>query len=225
MVKRAAPYVTPETLPSRTAAWLEEVRSATRPRPQLRLEPRRCALLVIDLIRYFACAEGQAYLPAAAAVTPRILELVELWRRHGGPVVFTRHWHDGPEDLGTLGRFYSSYIAAGPESELIPALRPRADDAVLRKRTYDAFVGTELEGLLRTSGASQVLITGVLTHLCCETTARAAFVRGFEVYFAADATATSAERFHLGTLAALADGFAVVHSVEEVRELCPGYPS
>ncbi|MHB8873310.1 MAG: isochorismatase family protein [Myxococcaceae bacterium] len=216
-MKRAVPYVTEGTLDSAAARWLTEVGSLVRPRPQLRLEVSRCALLVIDLVRYFAAPGGRAYLPASSAVVPKVTALLETFRAKGAPVAFTRHGHDGPEDLGMLGRFYSDYIREGEEeSQLIGALQPRAGEPVMRKRTYDAFVGTPLEAWLREKGAGQVLVTGVLTHLCCETTARSAFVRGFEVFVAADATASTTERLHLGSLLSLADGFAAVVTSGEV---------
>ena len=216
-MKRATAYVTSATVDDTAARWLADVRGATRRRPQLRLEAKRCALLCIDLVNYFVNPAGRAYLPASAAVVPRIAGLVEAFRAKGAPVAFTRHGHDGPDDLGMLGRFYSDYLREGEEeSRLVEAFAPREDEAVFRKRTYDAFTGTELEAWLRSRGCEQVLVTGVLTHLCCETTARAAFVRGFEVYLAVDATATTTERLHLGSLLSLADGFASVLSAREV---------
>jgi nicotinamidase-related amidase len=216
-VKRATAYVTSATADGAGERWLADVRSQTRPRPQLRLEAKRCALLCIDLVNYFANPAGRAYLPASAAAVPRVAQLVEAFRARDAAVAFTRHGHDGPGDLGMLGRFYSDWVREGEdESRLVETFAPRDDEPVFRKRTYDAFVGTELEAWLRRRGCDQVLVTGVLTHLCCETTARSAFVRGFEVYVAADATATSTERLQVGSLLALADGFAAVLSVREV---------
>lgn len=214
---RATPYVTPATLDSAVARWLGDVQQAVAPRPHLRLDPARCALLVLDMVRYFADPAGRAFLPASVAVAPRIVALVEAWRRRGAPLAFTRHGHDGPGDLGMLGRFYPrDHIREGePESELVGSFRPLPGEPVFRKRTYDAFADTGLEGWLKERGARQVLVAGVLTHLCCETTARSAFVRGFEVYVAADATATTTERLHLGSLLALADGFAGLTSSAE----------
>lgn len=221
MAKRAGAYVSPHTLEARTRAWLREVRELTRPRPKLRLSPERCALLVVDMIEYFAQPEGRAFLPATEAIAPRIAKLVALWRRLGAPLAFTRHGHDGPEDLGMLGRFYSDYIREGlPESRIIRQLEPREGEPVFRKRTYDAFWGTALQELLEGWRVEQLLLAGVLTHRCCETTARSAFVRGFEVYVPADATASSSERLHLGSLLSMADSCAVVLSVEEVEQLC-----
>jgi isochorismate hydrolase len=89
---------------------------------------------------------------------------------------------------------------------------------IVRKSQYDAFHGTSLEADLRVSGVGEVVITGVMAHLCCETTARSAFTRGFEVFFTIDGTATYTEAFHLATLLNLSHGFAVPVLCEEIFE-------
>ncbi len=221
MVMRDDAYVTPETLTRATAAWLRRVREATYPRPHLSVCPDKCALLVIDMLHYFAAPEGRCYLPAASAVIPNIAALLECWRTHSWPVLFTRHCHTGEGDLGMLGKFFSDYIHAGTEdADIIPALQPRDDELSLEKTTYDAFLNTPLEEELRTRGVQQVLITGVLTHMCCETTARSAFCRGFEVYVAADGTASTTEERHLQSLLGMAEAVAVVLSTEEIQSGC-----
>jgi isochorismate hydrolase len=62
------------------------------------------------------------------------------------------------------------------------------------------------------------IISGVMTHLCCETTARSAFVRGFDVFFLIDGTATYNEDYHLATLLNLGHGFATLVLVNEILE-------
>jgi nicotinamidase-related amidase len=218
---RTSDYGSGTRLDEKTGEWLDEVRRSVAPRPHLRLRPGRCALLVIDMVRYFTDPGGRCFLPAGAAVAPRIASLLEAWRANGWTVVFTRHGHEGAEDLGMLGRFFSDYIRAGePDSEIIDPLAPARGETVLRKTTYDAFLGTRLEEILRERGAEQVLVTGVLTHMCVETTSRSAFCRGFEVYVPADGTASSTEERHLQSLKAMADALAVVTSTTEVLEEC-----
>jgi nicotinamidase-related amidase len=214
---RTAGYVTEANLDSHAAAWLEEIQGSVPERPQLQLDPARCALLVIDMNRYFAHHRGRCFLPATAAIVPRIAAMLPAWRACGGLVVFTRHGHEGPEDLGVMGKFWDDYIRADePDAEIVDDLAPQRGELVLGKTTYDAFVGTPLQEELHRHEIEQVLITGVLTHMCCETTARSAFCRGFEVYVAADGTATSGEGMHLGSLKAMADSVAVVLSTREV---------
>lgn len=79
---------------------------------------------------------------------------------------------------------------------------------MVEKNTYSAFRNTRLEEKLLEMGAKEVIVTGVMTNLCCETTAREAFVRGFRVFFSADATATSDSELHEAALKNLAYGFA-----------------
>lgn len=218
---RSTGYADEGTLDERAGEWLELVRSRVPPRPHLRLDPQRAALLVVDMLRYFADPAGRCYLPAAGAVTPRIAALVSAFRAAHRPVVFTRHGHTGEGDLGMLGRFFSDYIRRGePESEIIDALAPLTGEPVVDKTTYDAFWGTPLAGILEAAGVEQLVIAGVLTHMCCETTARAAFCRGLEVFLPVDGTASSTEELHLGALLGLADAAVIAVRAKEVVALC-----
>ncbi len=220
-MRRSNPYADAENLARQTQGWLETIRESVPPRPRLTLQPSHCGLLIIDMLHYFAHPEGRCFLPAAGTVTPRIARLLSAWREWGGTVAFTQHGHTGPQDLGMLGRFFSDYIRAGePEAEIVSALAPLAGEKVFRKTTYDAFLGTELQAYLEHRACRQVLVTGVLTHMCCETTARSAFCRGFEVYVPVDAVASSCEELHLGSLLAMADAVAIAMSTEEVLARC-----
>jgi bifunctional isochorismate lyase / aryl carrier protein len=217
MVKCNESYVTLSNVAEKAAAWLGEVRGAVRPRPNLVLRPGSAALLLIDMVNYFASPTGEAYLPASEAAQLQLTKLLPVWRKAGGTVVFTRHGHDGPHDTGMLGQFFSDYIRwESSASRIVEGLQPADGDLVFRKRTYDAFHETELESQLRDRGITQVLIGGVLTHMCCATTARSAFVRGLATHLLVDGMATSTERLHLAALHTLADSVAIVHATSEV---------
>ncbi len=195
------------------------IRSSVASRTRLALDPGRAALLVIDMNVYFASPAGRSYLPMTEPVIPNLKRLLEFWRTAGAPVIFTRHGHEGDHDLGMLGRFFSDYIRVDePEAEIISELSPYDNETVIRKKTYDAFLGTPLSSILEEKGVDQVLVTGVLTHMCCETTARSAFCRGFEVYVAVDAMASSSEERHLGSLLSMADSVAVMMSTTEILD-------
>ena len=86
----------------------------------------------------------------------------------------------------------------------------------IEKHQYDAFFETNLDTILRDSGVEQVVITGVMTHLCCETTARSAFMRGYEVFFPVDGTATYTETHHHASLLNLAHGFVLPLLVADI---------
>ncbi len=211
------PFVTLDNIDDKLSEWLVRVEKYTHPKPYLILKPEKCALVVVDMLHYFADPGGRVYLPSTGVIIPRIAMLLKHWRSIGGTVVYTRHCHNSSEDLGMLGRFFSDFIRCGKqESEIIPELSPLPGEKVFQKNTYDAFHNTDLDEFLRSRYVEQVLITGVLTQMCCETTARSAFVRGYEVYIPADAVTTSSEELHIGSLQNLASGFAVITGTSSI---------
>ena len=193
---------------------LAEVRNF-RERHRLRFIPERAALLVLDVQRYFLERTSHAYIPSAGAIVPKVKDLISAFSARGLPVVFTRHLNT-EEDAGQMARWWRDLIKReDPSSELIPELNTEVG-IVIEKSQYDAFYRTPLEKLLKGQEVEQVAICGVMAHLCCETTARAAFIRGFEVFFIIDGTATYNERFHRATLLNLAHGFAYPLLAEEL---------
>lgn len=91
-------------------------------------------------------------------------------------------------------------------------------DEVVEKNTYSAFGNTRLQEMLEGMGVKEVIVTGVMTNLCCETTAREAFVRGFRVFFSADATGTADEELHEATLKNMAYGFAYLVDCQRLQD-------
>lgn len=172
-------------------------------------------MLVLDMQNYFLDAASHAFIPSAEAVLPRIASLASAWSAHHRPVIYTRHTNT-IQDAGVMAVWWKDLIQPDKlKSAIASALHPEAG-IVIEKSQYDAFHKTRLEKILRQYGADQVVITGVMTHLCCETTARAAFMRGYEVFFTVDGAATYTEAFHRATLLNLAHGFAIPVSIEEV---------
>lgn len=116
--------------------------------------------------------------------------------------------------------WFGDFIRDGTEeAELMGSLhRETEKDAVVGKRTYSAFAGTGLEEMLVGMGVEEVIVTGVMTNLCCETTARDAFGRGFRVFFSTDATATDDEDLHEATLKNMAHGFAYLIDCHRLKQ-------
>ncbi|ASJ12506.1 isochorismatase family protein [Thermococcus thioreducens] len=175
---------------------------------------RKAAVLAIDLQAYFLRAESRAFLPSAPRFVPRLVEFYREAERLGVPIIFTRHFHR--DDIMTLW-WGGDMPKDNPLNELLEEFKPFTG-TVIEKKTYNAFHGTNLEGLLRGLGVETVIVTGVMTHLCCETTAREAFVRGFNVIFPVDGTLTQNRLFHEATLRNLSHGFAVTPLLSEVLE-------
>ncbi|MDN7026051.1 isochorismatase family protein [Methanoculleus sp. FWC-SCC1] len=210
-------YFTPETIDAIAGEMLGGV-IHLRNRHPVRCTPERSALLVIDMQRYFLDEGSHAYVPGSRAILPKIRALIDGFARAGGQVIFTRHVNT-PADAGSMAVWWRGMITdeAGA-ADLAPGL-DRREFPVVVKSQYDAFYGTSLEAMLRDSGVEQVAVAGVMTHLCCETTARSAFVRGFSVLFPVDGTATYTAELHRASLCTLAHGFAVPLLVSELLEL------
>lgn len=205
-------YVTGRTLNRKTDEWLQAI--APFNQHDWELEPHESALLVIDCQNHFV---GDPE-PRGAPILPRITSLIEVFREAKRPVIFTRHLHkaDG-SDLGLIGQWWEQNIIEGtPEGELHLKLEVGPDDIVIRKNRYSAFVGTQLDRRLRRMGVGDLVITGVMTNLCCETTARDGFCRDFRVFFVADATGTTCEEMHVASLMNVAFGFGVVMKTSDV---------
>ncbi|EFJ17573.1 hypothetical protein SELMODRAFT_114562 [Selaginella moellendorffii] len=164
-------------------------------------DPAQAALLVIDVQEYF---RGMA-----EPILPALNRSIAAARAAGIPVVHTRHSHKDPSDYGMLGEWWDRNILDGTAgAELLPEVDRLDGDKIVHKRTYSGFYNTDLEDFLRKSGRKEVIVTGVMTNLCCETTARDAFVRGFRVFFSTDATATEEQDLHDSTIKNLSYGFA-----------------
>ncbi|XP_073026827.1 nicotinamidase 2-like [Primulina eburnea] len=165
-------------------------------------DPKSAALLVIDVQNHFY-SMAQPVLPALNAT-------LDICRSASVPVFFTRHCHKSPADYGMLYEWWGDdlILDGTADSELVSDLDRRVDDPIILKNTYSAFRGTNLEEKLLEMGVKEVIVTGVMTNLCCETTAREAFVKGFRVFFSTDATATSSPELHESTLKNMAYGFA-----------------
>jgi isochorismate hydrolase len=181
--------------------------------------PADSALLVIDMQRYFVDEKSHAFIPSAAAIIPGLLRLIDKYRERNRPVFFTRHLNDNP-DTGVMDKWWGELINSDDPLSVIDERFPAKDDEVIEKTQYEAFHNTDLEGRLRNHNVSQVVVCGVMTHLCCESTARAAFMRGYEVFFPVDGTATYNEDFHRATLLNLSHGFAEMVLVDELIKAC-----
>lgn len=212
-------YLNTRNLNKRLAKWLKTIEVSSKKRPKLKLRSKNSALLVIDPINHFTDPKGRAYLPASDTILPNIDSIITLYNQLSLPIILTQHFHTTIDPNNMIQRFYSDYIKEGEfDSLLSKKLKLSGKEIIINKDTYDAFWNTELENILRQKGVEQVLISGCLTHLCCETTARSAFVRGFEVYFGADLTFSKTEELHLASLIAIADGFGKVLSLEEIKK-------
>lgn len=191
---------------------LEEILKELHPYREKKTIPdfAHSGLLAIDLQNYFK----RIILP----ILKNLQRVIESWRTHNLPIIFTQHGHKEPsKDGGELGRWWGELILEGTEEwEMIPDIEVKSEDIILPKKRYSAFFQTELDQVLRSKGIQDLIISGVMTNLCCETTARDAFMRDYRVFFLIDGTATGRMDLHLSTLKNLGFGFAYLLTCDEL---------
>jgi isochorismate hydrolase len=198
-------YFTPETVTAKASELRSRVGSLIHLRRRT-FQPERSALLALDLQRYFFDPTSHAFIPSAPAILPGLRSIINAYRVSGLPVHFTRHLNTA-EDAGMMTSWWKELITSeNPLSCILTDLDTRGQ--AINKSQYDAFYQTDLETILQRSGVRQVLIGGVMAHLCCETTARSAFMHGFEAFVLVDGMATYNEQLHFATLLNLSHGFA-----------------
>jgi ureidoacrylate peracid hydrolase len=166
--------------------------------------------------------------PDGLIVLGRINRLAATCRAAGILVIHTSHVlrSDG-SNMGVLSEIAPNVkqgmINKGSESAALhKGLDVDPRDILLEKPRFGAFHGTDLELILRSRGIDTIIVTGIATNVCCETTAREATVRDFRVFFLSDGTATfdigdvSAAELQRATCATLALVFAQVLTVDEM---------
>lgn len=197
----------------------EFLAAVSRPssRRKQRLDLSTAALLVTDVQDYFLEERSHAHIPSANAVVPQIKKLQALFLSKQRPVFQTRHINNSG-DAGQMAHWWKELITVENPLSAVTKELIHPDVPVILKSQYDAFFNTPLEKELRSRGVTRVVVTGVMTHLCCETTARSAFIRGFGVFFVVDATATYNRRFHEAALLNLSHGFAVPVLTQEILD-------
>jgi isochorismate hydrolase len=207
-------YFSHEMIDGKADEMIQRVRCASRVKDShFRLE--NSALLVLDMQSYFLDASSHAFVPSAMAIVPGIRSLIKTYHVNNRPVILTRHINSR-SDTGMMARWWSELIT---EDHPLSMIHPDIIDSqaiIIEKCFYDAFHQTHLEDLLRAKKIDRIVICGVMTHLCCDTTARSAFMRDFEVFFAVNGTATYNEQFHRATLLNLAHGFATLVTVKQI---------
>lgn len=196
-------------------------------------EPRKTALLVIDMQNDFLCPGAPLETPAGRELVPLLRDTIATARQAGVAIIYTAHVHR--RDGCDMGRFRDIYppIAAGralidemPGVDIYPECAPQPGDLLIKKHRYSGFFQTDLEMILRGRGIDTVAVAGVTTEDCVHATARDAMFRDFHTTVLSDCCATydhpdlgqgamSWRQVHQATLVVLAQSTADVRTARE----------
>lgn len=190
----------------------------------------RCAaLLIIDVQNDFCHEDGQvaARNPDAVSVqrvVPVIERLIGQARQAGVPVIFIRTTHSAATSSEVWAnrterhRGKPDLVQEGAWGAQFYKLVPQEGDIIVEKHRYSAFSGTELDATLRALGRKSLVITGVATNVCVESTAREGFGREFHVTLVEDGCAAYDRELELATFRNIERSFGkVVDSAHIIR--------
>jgi ureidoacrylate peracid hydrolase len=197
-----------------------------------KVAPQRVALVVIDMSNDLVDPNGKTAVRSgrpvehAQAILPALVRLVEAARGADVPVFFVAHTTlpDGASDSGpwldARSRATFSVLDLCVDGtwgqEIVADLAPLPGERIVKKYRYSAFVGTNLDVLLRAHGCESVVCTGVSTNVCVEATARDAFAHDYYVVIPSDAVASWDPNLHEATLASAGQRYAAVSTVDEI---------
>jgi biuret amidohydrolase len=202
-----------------------------------RIDPRKTAMIVVDMQNDFVAEGAKLQSKQAHAMVPKLAATLRFCRDKGIRVIYTAHVHrkDGC-DMGLYDDLYppiadrSTLVDGTPGVEIYRELAPAPGEHVIKKHRYSGFHATDMDLILREWGITSVVISGTTTENCCHATARDAMFHNYKVAFLSDVTGTfdypdvgwgamSAAEVHKATLTILAFSTAHVMTAEEFRGL------
>jgi ureidoacrylate peracid hydrolase len=198
-----------------------------------RCDPKLAALLVVDVQNDFVSADGSAGrrgedVTAALSMVPRLTRLISEGRRIGLTIVYimTTHseWTDTPSWIYRSSQ-KSGLNTCREESwgaEFYDGISPLASERVVIKHRYSAFINTDLNTVLKARRIQSVLVTGVATNVCVETTARDAYMFDYYVTLVEDCAAAYDAKLHRATLENIRRHFGLVASSDEIIDAWKG---
>src|SRR5687768_9690191 len=196
------------------------------------LDPKRSALVVIDMQNAFVAPGAPIEVPAARAIVAPINRLAAELRRLGVTVIWVTH--ENRKDGGDWAGFFDAFVAPGRRAEaaaalsagselqkLFPALVVVPSDVRVTKSRYSPLIASasSLEAVLKQRGIDTLLIAGTKTNVCCECTARDAMMLDYKVVLLSDCTAALSDEEHRATLENVIQQFGDVLTADEAIKL------
>lgn len=196
----------------------------------LQIHSLKTALIVIDVQNDYCHIEGvfskakKVDLSHVQKAMEKLPSFIESCRRAGLPIIFVRtihsDWTDSPSWQKRLegAADKMDICRSGTWGSEFYGMQPRESDCIVIKHRYSAFIGTDLDLILRNRGIETLLMTGVTTNVCVETSARDGFNRNYDIILVEDCCGAHDEAEHEATLINIRKYFGKVATAQSVIE-------
>ncbi|MEP9373700.1 isochorismatase family cysteine hydrolase [Mesorhizobium sp. KR1-2] len=185
----------------------------------IRLDPARAAVIVVDMVNDFCKPGGAMVLPGYEALVAPQLSVIDAARKAGAPVIWVHdaHRRNMRRDREWVKR--TPHCVEGTWGvEIIEDLGARDDEIHIIKRRYSAFFQTDLDMTLKDMLVDQIVVFGVVTNICVRSTVHDAFFNGYEVVVPSDCCAATGPREQESSLYDIATHFGVVSDAASVTQ-------
>lgn len=194
----------------------------------LSFKKENCALMIIDMQNAFIHPKGSlSQMGLDTSRTSLPIEPIKLlkneFKTQGMPVIYLQHCHrrDGA-DAGMIVKVFPSIMTYGHciegtwDGEIIEELKPDEDDYIVKKHRFSGFYNTQLQDVLRNLKIHQLVVTGIATNVCVESTIRDAFYRDYNVFVPKEATSSYTVEDEEGAFRNFHFAFARVVSMDDI---------
>ena len=197
-----------------------------------RIEPARTALLAIDLQNWTMDQASPTYIPRSETLAGPVNSVARALRESGGTVVWTQMEAPGDAQQG-WEVFYNGVVKSARDTfatvlrpgshwqQIFPQMQVECEDIISAKTRYSCLLehSSDLDAVLRDRQVDTVLIAGVATNVCCESTARDAMMMGYRVIVLSDGCGCRSDREHNASLSNLLNMFADIRTCESTINL------
>lgn len=212
-------YFTTANKTEKISCWREILSNYYSKKRDFKFDIKHTALIILDMQEYFLNPKSHAFVPSSKIIIKPILEVKKAFREKSNAIYYTQYGLESNSNEDDIVRkWWKGSLKVTDPFFSIPSEMDAEDGITIIKSTYDAFINTNLAEMLDSSGYRKLVITGVTTHLCCESTARTAFDLGYEVYLPIDCLASYNEDLHLSSLKVASHGFGIPTTSSEILE-------
>lgn len=195
-----------------------------------KIDPSLAALIIVDVQNDFCSLQGKKAqkgddMSMIQDTIPRLQLLLNEARRVGAHVIFAKNIHLGQVVSDAMTQRHHERFGDNPAmmtvegtwgAEFCEGFAPHQGETVVVKHRYSAFIGTNLDVILRSRNIKTLIMTGVTTNVCVESTARDGFMLDYNIVFVSDCTATQSLKLHEATLETIRLNFGQVVASEDI---------